>query len=239
MESQLEPTEILDRPGLPFEARRRALVELARSNRLLFGYRAVLKALIPWLCRGIARDRTLIDLGSGTGDVADRVGLATARHGVRLRVIAVDSQLSHLVIGRRQLPHQLRVVADARALPFRDATADWTFCHQLLHHFADEPAKSVLAEMRRVCRIGAAVVDLRGGWLTRLGVALLLPLIGVGAIGRHDGRLSARNAYSLSRLRALVSGIEILELRPRFPRRLSLLLPPLARAEGNDRQSRQ
>lgn len=228
MSERSEPEELLDGAGLTFEDRARALADLARSNRLLFGYRIVRRTLLPLIRSAGRSSQWLLDLGAGSGDVSRDLACAARDQNLELRVVAIDSQLAHLVLARRGSPETRSIVADVRALPLRDGAVHWSFCHLLLHHFDLGSAEGVLDEMRRVCRLGAVVVDLRGSWLLRLGVTVLLPLLGIGPVGRHDGRVSARKAHRLSSLGTLLARIPRTDLRRRFPCRFSLLLPPLA-----------
>ena len=214
--------EILDRDGLEPAVVERALGELARVNRLLLGYRPLLAALLPRLAGGPPR-QTVLDLGTGGGDAAGRLAAAAARRGRLLTVVGVDRQLTHLLVARRRGERQLSVVADARALPFADGAVDWSFSTLLFHHFGAADNRRILAEMARVARRGAAVVDLRASRLGRWVGRLLIRFTGAGPITRHDGRLSLAAAWGMERVRAVVGdGLEVVELRKRFPFRFSL-----------------
>jgi SAM-dependent methyltransferase len=50
------------------------------------------------------------------------------------------------------------VIGSALALPFRDAAFDAVWCFGVLHHLTDDGARTALAEMQRVCRLGGYVV---------------------------------------------------------------------------------
>jgi SAM-dependent methyltransferase len=215
--------EILDRPGLDPAVVERALGELARVNRLLLGYRPLLATLLPRLVEGPERPM-VVDLGTGSGDAAERLRRAAERRRLQPTVIGVDRQLTHLLVGRRRGARQLRVVADARALPFADGAVDWSLSTLLFHHFGGDDNREILAEMARVARRGAAVVDLRASRLGRWVGRVLIPLTGAGPITRHDGRLSLAAAWEMDDVRRLVGdGLELVELRRRFPFRFSLV----------------
>jgi len=229
-----EDEEILDRPGLDPAVVERSLRELQRVNRLLFGYRPVLRTLLPRLAadgvgeaaRGAGAHR-LLDVGTGLGDVARAVVRAAARRGRRVTVVGVDRKLGHLLAGRH-IAGGLRVVADARHLPFTGDAVDWSLSTLFFHHFGAGDNRRILSEMRRVTRRAAVVVDLRR---SRLGAAvgrLLIPLTGAGFVTRHDGRVSLARCWPLSRVRALVADLPVEELRRRFPFRFSLVLPGLS-----------
>lgn len=219
----VEP-ELLDGTGLSAAQIERALRGLRRVNRLLLGYRPLVAASRPRLAAGPPSQR-MVDLGTGAGDGAARVARAAERGGVRLTVVGVDRKLAHLLVGRRLGHPQLRVVADAAALPLRAGSCDWSLSSLFFHHFDAATNLRVLAEMRRVARRGAIVVDLRPGrlpwWLARL----LIPLVGACPVTRHDGPASVARAWPLDAVRRLTAGLSVAELRRRFPFRWSLVLP--------------
>jgi len=205
----------------PREAER-ALEDIARTYRVA-GHGAIRRALLPRLEGG---RRLLVDVGTGSGEVASRLVEAARRRGTTLVPVGVDRHLRHLLIGRRQGFSQLRVVADARALPFPDGAADWSVSTLFFHHFDAADNRRILDEMRRVVRRGAIVVDLRrsrpGLWLTRL----VLRLLRLGEVARQDGRVSVEQAWSLAEVEALVDSNELVDLRRRWPFRFSLVLAP-------------
>jgi SAM-dependent methyltransferase len=216
--------EMLDRPSLPYAETARSLRELDRVNRLLFGALPLKRALLPRLGRWRA-PRLALDLGTGTGSVAAALARAAARRGAPLRVVGLDRKLRHLVVGRRSGVPQLRVVADAQALPFREASFEWSFSTLFFHHFEPDENVRILREMRRVSRAGAAVVDLRRSRVVgpRL-LGLALRLLGAGEVTCHDGRVSFGRSWRVEEVRRLIGALPVLELRKRFPFRFSLVL---------------
>ena len=220
-----EEAEILDREGLDPAVVEDALGELSRVNRLLFGYRPVVRTLLPRLLDGPAR-QTVLDVGTGSGDVADALARKVRRRGREVTVVGVDRKLAHLLAGRRRGIRQQRVAADAEALPFRDGAADWSLSTLFFHHFGAETNLAILAEMRRTARRGAVVVDLRRNRFGELVGRLLIPLTGAGFITRHDGRVSLARCWRFRDVAALVSRLPVRELKRRFPFRFSLVVGP-------------
>lgn len=215
--------EMLDRDDLDAAAVEAALAELRRVNRWLLGHGPVRRTLLPRLAAG-PREQLLVDVGTGSGEVAEGLARRAAAAGRRVRVVGVDRKLAHLLAGGRERPRHFRVVADARALPFADGALDWSLSTLFFHHFDAAGNRRVVAEMRRVARRGAAIVDLRQSALARRVGPLLIAALGVGAITRHDGRLSLARAWTLPAVAALVAGQPVVELRRRFPFRFSLVL---------------
>lgn len=94
------------------------------------------------------RGRTLIDIGSNWG----RWTVAAARRGYH--AVGVDPSLEAL-LAARQVARQLNVaadfiVADARHLPFRTASADAAFSYSVIQHLSKDDARQAAAEIGRV-----------------------------------------------------------------------------------------
>jgi len=215
--------ERMDATGLLLPATERALSDLDRVNRALFGLGASQRTLLPRLLGGPV-SQALIDVGTGSGDVSDRLAHAAARHGIELRVIGVDRKLSHLLFGRLRGRLRLSVVAAAGALPFRQSSVDWSFSNLFFHHFTKRQNRHILDEMQRVARRGSAVVDLRRTYFARVLSRVCLPLLLVGPVARYDGRMSTDQAWRWDDLISLTTEHPVIELRRRFPFRFSLVL---------------
>ncbi len=229
--------ELLDSPDLDPAATARSLAELDRVNRALLGSLPLRRTLLPRLAAG-ERSR-LLDLGTGSGEVAGELARMAGRRGMAVQIVGLDRKIDHLAIGRaaarrRGGDRQLRVVGDAAALPFRDGAFAWAFSTLFFHHFDAAANRRLLAEMRRVARAGAAVVDLRRSRLLLFLVRVALPLLGAGPVTRNDGDVSVRRAWTLPEVARLLDGEPVLELRRRFPFRFSLLLPGGAAAIRRD-----
>lgn len=140
-------------------------------DTLVFGRRV--KVLSGALAAAIPDGGTVLDLGCGDGQVA--LGLMALRPD--LKVQGVDVLL-------RPVTHIPVTLYDGKALPFADDSVDYVTIVDVLHH-TDDPA-AVLAEARRVARLGVVVKDhLREGMLA--GPTLRL-MDWVGNRG-HDVRL--------------------------------------------------
>ena len=215
--------EMMDGADLSPAATERALADLDKLHHRLFGFHASCRALLPRIARG-PRCQLLIDLGTGSGCVAARLQQESLRRGMALRIVGVDRKLSHLLFGRRRVDAHLRVVADAAALPFRDDAADWSHSNLLFHHFQSAGNRRILAEMCRVARRGAVVVDLRRALCARGLIRLLLPFLRIGTVASYDGKLSTDQAWCVQDVRRITADLPREELRRRFPFRFSLVL---------------
>ncbi len=223
-EHELLDGQTLDDPELGANLR-----ELAMLNRLPGGTAASIAA-IDELADGV-RDLTVLDAGTGGGEMA----LAFARHGRRgtshWTVLALDSHPQVLAITQRRTardPDVRPLLGDARALPLEDASVDIAHASLLLHHLEPQDAVGVLAELARVARIGVVVNDLRRGTLPYLVISALTLALTRSRYTRHDGPASARRAYTLRELDELLRAaglVPVSRTGPLLPRVVTCAVP--------------
>jgi SAM-dependent methyltransferase len=196
--------ELLDDPDTDPSLAIRSLRDVAAANRWFGGTRAVLAELRPLLhdAAGDGRSLTVLDLGSGAGDVVAAARRLAARIGVRLRTIGLERTHPLAHAGRAACGETL--VADALALPFADRSVDVVMCSQVLHHFEAGPAAALLREMHRVARRRVIVADIRRAWGALAGVWLGSWVLGFHPVSRHDGCVSVRRGFRSHELAALV-----------------------------------
>ena len=194
--------EILDDPATDARVVRRSLADVARANALFGGRRAVCAELARAFAGSRGERLTLLDVGTGCGDVPAAARRLARRAGVLLRTIALEANAT-LASGART-PELPMVRGTALALPFRDRAVDIVICSQLLHHFDDDDAARVLREMDRVARRCVIVSDLRRSWIAAGGIWLASWPLRFHPVSRHDGVLSVLRGYTVPELGALV-----------------------------------
>jgi ubiquinone/menaquinone biosynthesis C-methylase UbiE len=168
------------------------LRDVAFANAHLGGTAPVVRAL-----RRLGA-RTVLDVGSGAGDVPLAIVRDGERRGVQVRVTCLDVSEQMLAIARRATnahPALVFVRGDGAALPFADRAFDAVTCTLALHHFEPVAARALLREMRRVARIAPVVCDLRRSAVAFAG-AWLWSRTSRNRLTRHDAPLSVRRAYT-------------------------------------------
>jgi SAM-dependent methyltransferase len=120
------------------------------------------------------------------------------------------------------------VVASAEALPFRDGSFDLSLSSLFFHHLDREGKTRIAAEMLRVSRRGALIVDLLASRWAAVALRVLFPLLGIGRIAREDGLMSIARGWTMEEARAFTAGARSgpAAVRRRFPARVSILLRP-------------
>lgn len=192
--------EILDDPATPDEVRRAAMADVARSNALFGGTRAVVRAIRPLIQD--ADDMVLLDVGTGTGDIPARVARQARRRGIALHTIGVD--VSPTLARSAQARMDAVVVGNAVMLPLRDATADVVVSSQVLHHFFDDDLRRLVAELHRVSRGWVVIADLERSVLGAAAFWLASVVLGFHRVTRLDGVTSVMRGFTPAELAALV-----------------------------------
>ena len=195
--------EKLELPGVPGAVVRRSLADVARANTVFGGTRAVLAELRPVIAANRARTLTLLDVGTGAGDIAVAAQHEAARRGAGVVAIGVDSSVSLATAAAGRL--DIAIAADALALPFPDRSIDVVVCSQLLHHFTEREIASVLRELHRVARVRVIVSDLRRSWVAAAGIWLASFPLRFHPISRHDGVLSVLRGFTAPELGAHIT----------------------------------
>lgn len=194
--------EYLDAPGVDPRLVRRSLADVALANALFGGTRAVLLELSTVLPE-LSPTSTLLDVGSGVGDIAARAREMARQRDIDLSLITIDMAETLAVASRARAGNAVR--GNATALPFADRSVDIVMCSQTLHHFDDASAACVLRELDRVARVRVIISDLRRSWLAAAGLWLASFPLGFHPVSRHDGVVSIMRGYTGDELRRLVS----------------------------------
>jgi SAM-dependent methyltransferase len=202
-----DASERLDGPLLEPSVLRGNLRDLERVNRWLGGT-ALSRRAIDRLAEGRSAIE-LLDVGTGAADIPVALLGGT---GPVARVVGLDSRAEILgqAVARRPdlatMPGLTLQLGDGRSLPFGDEAFDIVHASLVMHHLPPDGVVALLAEMRRVARLGIVVNDLLRSRLGHAGAWLLTRLGTANAYTRHDAPLSVRRAYTLSELEALVAG---------------------------------
>lgn len=182
----------------------RSLEDVRRANALFGGAAAVLaelRALLPSLA-GHARDVTLLDAGTGAGDIPAAARRLAATYGVSLRTFGLERTLPLAASARAACG--VTVSADALRLPFTDRSVDLVTCSQLLHHFADRDAATLLRELHRVARHAVVVGEIRRSWFALAGIWLASWPLRFHPVSRHDGMVSVLRGFTSRELESVV-----------------------------------
>jgi SAM-dependent methyltransferase len=207
-------TELLDDPGADAATVALSLRNIARANWWFGGWAAVRYGLRHLLGpRTGPGHLTLLDVGTGWGDLPLLAARWAAKRGLTIRPIGLDL---HAVAARlatdRAVPTTVGCGGD---LPFRDRGVDLVIASQLAHHLDDDSCRTLFRECHRVARIGVVIADLRPSRLAAFGFRLGGGLLGFDTVTIEDGVTSLGRGFTPARLAALIgsAGIEATVVR--------------------------
>lgn len=193
--------EILDEDGLDPELVVRSMRDVARANKFFGGASAALAELNGVLTKS-GPTLTMLDVGTGVGDVTDRARRKARKAGVSVLTVGLDAAEELATASRTR--HNAVVCGDALSLPFPDRSFDVVLGSQILHHFDDASAVTFLSELNRVARVRVVVSELRRSWLAVVGLWLGSYLLRFHPVSRHDGIVSIRRGFTCPELEDLV-----------------------------------
>jgi len=206
----------------------RTLVQFRLVNLLLTRARGLLKR---WFLADMVRDKsrayTLLDLGSGGGDLAIWLARRSRRLGLRLRIVCLDHDPRVVAYARdrcRAYPEIEVVHEDALRLDSLP-DFDYVFANHFLHHLTDEGIVTVLGAIGARARRRFLVSDLKRSRPAYFGYTAFAALFLRNSFSFYDGRLSIRKGFTKAELEGYVARSRLrgdVSLRSMFPFRLVL-----------------
>lgn len=197
-------TELLDDPAADPVLAAESLRNITRSNRWFGGAAAVRYGLRRALGPAApGATLSLLDLGTGAGDLPDAARRWAERRGMRL--VPVGLERSRVAAG---LAHGAGIpcaVADAGVPPVREKSVDVVLVSQVVHHLDAGSVVRLLRTCDRLARRAVIVTDLRRGRLGRAAFWIGARALGFDPVTVADGMTSIRRGYTVSELRALLA----------------------------------
>ena len=195
--------ELLDDPAANPDAVAQSLRNIARANRwfggaaaVRFGLRRTLADVPP------GTTLSLLDLGTGLGDLPIAVARWGAGRGIRVRPIGIElNRMAAALASGAGVPTAL---ACAGAPPVRDKSVDVVLVSQVAHHLTAASVIHLLRTCDRLARRAVIVADLRR---SRLGPAAFwcgAHLLGFDPVTVADGMTSIRRGFNRSEFRRLL-----------------------------------
>lgn len=195
--------ELMDAPGLPEAEVAEAYRVLGSVNRQLGN----LRSMGLEIRRFLAEDRidsgrvSLLDVGAGSGDIADALRRRLATRRVEIRAVALDRD--HTAIRLADHRGLSAVRGDALRLPFGDRCIDLVTAVKFAHHFGGDALTRLASEMARVARRRVIVLDIRRHWLAYWGFVAWSRLFTSNRLVRFDGPLSVLRGFTQDEMMAL------------------------------------
>lgn len=196
-------TELLDDPAADPVLAAESLRNITRANRWFGGAAAVRYGLRRAL-EGVSRGATvsLLDIGTGAGDLPSVARGWAARRGVRLVPVGLErSRVAARLAHRTGMPC---AVACAGVPPLREKSVDVVLVSQLVHHLETGSAVRLLRTCDRLARRAVIIADLRRGALGRLAFWVGARTLRFDPVTLADGMTSIRRGYTTSEMSTLL-----------------------------------
>lgn len=196
-------TELLDDPAADPAAVTLSLRNVARANRW-FGGAAAVRYGLGLLLRDLPRGRplTLLDLGTGAGDLPRRAVGWARRWGHVLRPLGLElSRPAAALAASAGVPC---AVGCAGVPPLKQRSVDIVLVSQVAHHFTRESAIRLVRTCDALARLGVVVADLRRGRLAPLAFRVGSTALRFDPVTKVDGLTSIRRGYTTGELRELL-----------------------------------
>jgi SAM-dependent methyltransferase len=201
-------TELLDDPHADPALVRAELRDIERLNTMFGGTKAVLDALQPILIAAGKRETgngkrwTLLDVGTGAGDIPRAVQRIAEHYGIDLDLVGVER--IRAAAGLARAAGVTTIIADGAALPLAPRSVDVVLASQVLHHVPREVGVRWIAALDRIARRAVVLADLRRSRLAMAGMwAVSFPL-GLPRQTRRDAVLSLRRGFTRAELASMV-----------------------------------
>ena len=222
-------TELMDSDATDFVTFRACLIDLAKVNRLTLAYRPTMRFFAELAARGrLPRGRaiTIVDVGSGYGDMLRKIDRWAARHGWRVDLTGVDLN-----------PWSARTAAEATPAdrPIRYVTAnvfdfrppgriDIVISSLFTHHLDDAALIRFVAWMEDNAAIGWFVNDLHRHPIPYHVFRVVSRALRYHHFVQHDGPISIARAFDAYDWRFVLAAAGLApgaaQVKWRFPFRL-------------------
>ena len=198
--------ERMDAPSIPEPELQLALAELESINQNLDGYAPSIDAMKMLLPPG-TRQATLLDVGTGGGDVAVALAEWAKTAHIALAITAIDIDPVTVAYARERCREHDAITLLEQDLHGLAAELRFDVVHSslVLHHFPGVAAADALRAMYAHARLGVVVNDLHRHPVAYHAIRALTWLFAKSPMIRHDAPLSVLRAFTRNELLELAA----------------------------------
>jgi 2-polyprenyl-3-methyl-5-hydroxy-6-metoxy-1,4-benzoquinol methylase len=190
--------ELLDAPGIPFDAIRKNMQELDTINRLLGGHAVTIAGVHSLVGdRHEGRPLSIVEIGCGGGDNLRAIGNWAKRKGIGVSLAGIDLN-----------PECIRFAGNApgnegigfTCSDYREAIfeskPDILFSSLFCHHFTNEELVAQLNWLQANCALWFFINDLHRHPIAYHSIRLLTRIFSNSYLVKNDAPLSVRRGFS-------------------------------------------
>jgi len=176
---------------------REALQHLRRLNRIfgaaaptLYGVQRI------WQEEGRPAKLSILDIGSGSGDVNRHLLRWAEEHGIDMHITLTDITEEACAEARLLFQDEPRIqVKQGDLFELQSGCADVVTGTQFVHHFASDELPNVVESMLSASRLGVVINDIHRHWIAWAAVWLMAHMVSTNRYIRNDGPLSVAKGF--------------------------------------------
>lgn len=159
--------EIMDHPNVEAQVYERAYRDINRCNKLLGGYGITLNALRNVFQNNPKKSYTILDMGSGDGEMLRKIADEFKNEDFTLVLTGVDLRDEVIELARQKSGHYSNISfikQDILTLE-KGFSCDVVLCTLTMHHFTDEEINTFAKKFIEISNLAVIVNDLeRSPW---------------------------------------------------------------------------
>jgi SAM-dependent methyltransferase len=217
--------ELMDRSDADSARLKRTIEQFALLNRLFSSALHLFKRVVlPQLQTDPGREWTILDFGSGGGDIDRDIVRLCRKKGLKVKITALDLDARvlpwavELCRGFPEITPMAGSVFDLAGL----GDFDFIISNHTLHHFDYAQVRRAVELCLVHARKGFLLNDLRRSFWAYVGYTIFTGLFIHGSLAFYDGRLSIRRGFTVAELETELAGLGPLTIGRALPARLYL-----------------
>lgn len=199
-------TEIMDDPDCDRDGLIRTYKTFDRMNRLLSGWSSIYKKEIRPVLKNASAQLTLLDIGTGGGDVPRHLSEMAGKDGYSLDITAIDPDERAIEFANSTNSGDGINFLCARSdeLVKENKQFDFVISNHLVHHLEESEILSLCHDAEKLCRCRVFFNDIERGDLGYAFFSLAAPLLFRNTFIPTDGPLSIRRSFTKHELSQLL-----------------------------------
>lgn len=191
-------TEIMDDPDCDREGLFRTYETFDHVNRLLSGWTSIYKKEIRPVLEASSSQITLLDIGTGGGDVPRHLSELAVKDGYSLDISAIDPDERAIEFAKsvNSFANIDFLCARSNQLVKENKQFDFVISNHLVHHLEESEILSLCRDAEKLCRHRVLFNDIERGDLGYAFFSMAAPLLFRNTFIPTDGLLSIRRSFT-------------------------------------------
>lgn len=202
--------ELMDRLDADPKRLKKTIEQFDLLNRLFSSALPLFRQhVLPTLLADPTRHWTILDFGSGGGDIDRAIVRLCRKRGLKVTITALDLDPRVLPWAQelcRDYPEITPVTGSVFDLP-RYGDFDFILSNHTLHHFTYPEVRRTVELCQTHARYGMLLNDLARSFWAYVGYTIFTGLFVRGSLAFYDGRLSIRRGFTVAELEHELAGL--------------------------------